>query len=151
MSTYGDVAGLNAYGVKPAAYPADITDPVKLDHLTKASSIADSYIRKRYGLPLSSYGADLSAAVYAIATFTLLRRRGFDPTNPADQLVVKGNDDAIAWLRDVAKGLAELADVVDATPGEPEAAPLFECDEQVDWDFSRETSAHWCGRRSRCL
>lgn len=141
MSCYGTITGLHAYGVKPAAYPSDITEEIKLDHLTRASSIIDSYLRKRHTLPISSYGDDLSSAAYAIATYTLIRRRGADATsNFADQLVVKGYDDTIRWLENLAKGLVELAGTSDATPAEPEAAPLFESDEPSRWTFANRAS-----------
>lgn len=143
MSAYAVVADLDTFGVKPAAYPADITAGVKATHLGIASAMADSYLGKRFALPLTAWGDDLRGAVCRIATYTLLSRRGFDATNTADQLVVKGNDDAIAWLRDVAKGLAEPVGVVDSTPENVEAAPLFDGDEAAGWTFGNAHYRDW--------
>jgi phage gp36-like protein len=80
-----------------------------------ASSTAYSYIRSRYRLPLVTWGHDLRLAVAKIATYIAFSSRGFDPSNPADQVILKNYDDAIAWLKDVA-GNRAAADVVDTSP-----------------------------------
>lgn len=83
--------------------------------LDVALSQAYSYLRSQYTLPLSAAGLDLTMAVCQLAAFRALTHRGFDPSNPADQVLVKAHDDAIAWLRDVANGRASI-DVTSTSP-----------------------------------
>lgn len=89
-----------------------------------ASALADSYIKKRYALPLTAWGDDLRSAVASLTTWQLLRKRGFQPGSGADESVVIGKEDAIRWLRDVSRGHAELADAADSTAGVDEAGSL---------------------------
>ncbi len=124
---------LAALGLAVSAFPASITDAVKTAHLLAASGLVLSYVKKRHALPLASWGQDLIRATVALATFSLMALRGFDPANAADQLVLKGHDDAIVWLRDVSRGDAELVDCIDATDSTDEASPLVESDEALGW------------------
>lgn len=94
---------------------SDLEDGVIEAAVLAASSLAYSFLRSRYTLPLVTWGSDLKMAVAKIAALYVLTKRGFDPSSPADQAMVKGHDDAIAWLRDVAADRA-AADVVDTAP-----------------------------------
>lgn len=89
-----------------------------------ASSLANSYLRKRYTLPLVQYGDDLRQQVAALATWQLMRKRGFQPGSGADESVVVGKEDAIRWLRDVSHGHAELDGAVDSSPSVDEEGSL---------------------------
>lgn len=89
-----------------------------------ASDEALSYIKKRYKLPLVSWGNDLKEAVAAIASWKLLKNRGFNPIAGSDDNIVKGHEDAIAWLTKVSKGTVELVDCVDSSPELEEQGPL---------------------------
>lgn len=112
---------------------ASMSVETKNAHLLAASVVALSYVKKRHGLPLVSWGADLIEAVVALAAWTLLCTRGFNPANTADLTVKDRHDKAILWLRDVAKGLAELVDVVDSTPMAQEAGPLVSTEKRRRW------------------
>lgn len=130
---------LNEYaslGLAASTFPSSITDAIKTQHLTSASGLLLGYLAKAYTMPLVSWGDDLREKVAAVANFTLMRLRGFDPTNPADQLLVKGYDDAIAWARDVARGLIEASDIVDSTPTELDLSPLVSSDDQAGWQWA---------------
>lgn len=81
--------------------------------LEEASQEADSYLRARYAVPLTSWGQDLTGAVCRLAAWRLLVRRGLDPDSSAYQAAQDDAKAAIAWLRDVAGGRAHLA--VDVT------------------------------------
>jgi phage gp36-like protein len=140
LATLTDLAQL---GAADTAFPSSIDSTVKTSHLVKASGIALSYIGKRYGLPLTSWGSDVVGAVVAIAALGLFRLRGMNPENPADQLVVKAYDDAIAWLRDVAAGKAEPVGIVDSTPATIEEGPLVASDDPVGWTFSQPGQVRW--------
>jgi phage gp36-like protein len=89
-----------------------------------ASSQANGYLRKRYALPLIQWGDDLRQQVAALATWQLLRKRGFQPGSGADDSVVMAKDDALRWLRDISVGHAELDDAIDSTPAVDEEGSL---------------------------
>lgn len=98
-----------------------------------ASAEALSYVKKRATLPLLSWGSDLRRAVAHLATYDLMVYRGFDPGSESGALIVKRRDDAILWLRDVARGIVEPVDMVDSTETTDEAAPLVSSDEPGGW------------------
>lgn len=127
-------------GLAASTFPASLTDAIKSTHITAASGVVLGYVGKRFELPLISWGDDIRSAVAAIATFTLMKLRGFDPSNPADQMVVKAYDDAIAWCRDVAKGLVEPVDIEDGTPDLDDAGPLISSDAQAGWQWPTTSS-----------
>jgi phage gp36-like protein len=102
--------------------------------LLYASRVIDGYVKKRYTVPLTTWGEDVTRAAIHIAQFDIMSRRGFRPGAGADEIIVKRYDDTINWLRDVAKKLVELTDV---TEGDPEiAAPIAESDGVIDWAFN---------------
>lgn len=112
---YATIADLRALGVRPDALNG-LTEADKTASIDAASAEADSYLRMRFALPLGDpLPEELVARVVDIATYRLLRRRGFNPDNPSDSLVVKGYDDAIAWLKMVAKGEVALEVVEEGT------------------------------------
>ena len=91
--------------------------------LQAASAVADGYLRSHYGVPLVSYDLDLSLRVSQIAAYYLLQRRGFLNENQESNFR-KGLEDALAWLRDVSKGLVGLSDVTDGTDSIDEGGPI---------------------------
>jgi phage gp36-like protein len=100
-----------------------------------ASSYANSKIKKRYSLPLTSWGDDLRFAVCDIAALTLLRRRGFKPGSGANVAVTDADKAARAWLQEISEGTAELDNCVDSTPDLDEAGPLAQSDTSADFTF----------------
>lgn len=98
-----------------------------------ASSIALSYLRKRYGLPLVSWSDDVKAAVADIAAYRLLRIRGVNPANGRDLVAKEANDAAIQWLGDIARGIVEPEMVVDSTVSTEEHAPLIATNALRGW------------------
>lgn len=134
------VSDLVAWGHLPAALATLPTD-VKEMHLLSASKRALTYVSKKYGLPLLAWGEDLKEAVCAIAAWTLLCVRGFNPTNAADLSVEKRHDDAWAWLRDIGRGNAELVDVVDSTPDRYEGGPLTASETRHSWLWGSDANS----------
>lgn len=122
MSAYLTVAAFKAQ-ILPADAIAGLTDPVISEAIAYASGVADGYLRKRYALPITGWSDDLKLAVGSLAQFYLISKRGFRPGSGYDQIVVKRNDDAIAWLRDVSKGLVEIG-CTDSTPATDEDGTL---------------------------
>ncbi len=71
--------------------------------LESASRLADSYLARRYRLPLVSWGDDLKRAVVLIAAYDLIAVRGFAPEGADEHLRLR-YEDAIRWLERVARG-----------------------------------------------
>jgi phage gp36-like protein len=77
--------------------------------LEAASDTADSYMRSRYTLPLSSFGDDLKGAVCKIAAYELLGTRGYAPGAGRDESLKDRRDEAVSWLKDVSAGRAHVS------------------------------------------
>lgn len=79
-----------------------------LDNTTLASSClaateeAATYLAGRFTFPLLSWGQDIVMHVAKMAGYQIMVRRGFQPQG-ADELIVKGRDDAIAYFRMISK------------------------------------------------
>ncbi len=101
------------------AIPASAIKSVPLDEQAKcclsATDEADGYLGGGKTLPLVAWGDDLTTQVAQIAAYRILKRRGFQPEG-SDELIVKGRDDAISWLKGVARGDIEPPGMIDSTP-----------------------------------
>lgn len=84
--------------------------------LATASRTADSYLTRRFVLPLISWDVDLKQAVTDIAAYRLLRARGFNPTKGDAEQMRLGYEDAIKWLKQVGDGAAIPSGLVDSSP-----------------------------------
>lgn len=94
---YATVSDLGVLSLPPAALIA-ISDEDKQANLDAASSLADSYLRSTYKLPLVSWGSDLTANVCAIGAFKLMAHRGYNPQTGANETIRLMYEDAIRWL-----------------------------------------------------
>lgn len=103
MSRYAVPTDLVVYGAQSAAL-ASFTSDQQQSALDSASAIADSYLSAKFTLPLTAYGTDLKEAVCKIAAYNLLSARGFNPESGADANIRLRYQDAISWLKGVAKG-----------------------------------------------
>lgn len=93
----------------PAAALTGIATATQEAALDAASVFADSYLRSRYDVPLTTYGVDLTQCVCALAAETLLTTRGFDATRANGDAVTLRADNARTWLRDVSAGRAAVS------------------------------------------
>lgn len=92
--------------------------------LAAASDKIDSYIGGRYALPLSAWGADITAACCRLAVWDLLNVRGFPPQPTAgDEAVRLRAEETIAWLRDVQRSAAHPRVTPAPSPQAPMARP----------------------------
>ncbi len=109
---FAEVEDLEIHGL-PGEALTNISTETKEAYLDAASDIAWSYCEGRgYPNPLPTWGADLRSAVSKIAAWELLvHSRGVNPEDPGHAAIAKGQTDAIGWLRDVAKGVANLQGV----------------------------------------
>lgn len=77
--------------------------------LSRSESIVDSYLSKRFDLPLSTVPESVKDATLIIAKKKLYDRRPGSMRTMED--ISKAYDDAVAWLRDVAVGNIDLPEV----------------------------------------
>ncbi|TXI00294.1 MAG: DUF1320 domain-containing protein [Rhizobium sp.] len=88
--------------------PASTIDDIVVDRaIADATALADGYIGKVYGLPLSEVPPTLTKATADIARY-YLHSRGVEKDSP----VQRAYDQAVAWLKDISKGLVQLNDPV---------------------------------------
>lgn len=104
-----------------------VDDAVAQEALDRASSEADSYLEARYPVPLGSAPKALVATVCDIARYRL---SGGD--SPETDPIASRYKLAVAWLRDISRGLASL-------PGA--AAPVST--NRVAFDSGRRSMAGW--------
>ncbi len=118
----------------PTAALADVSTTDQDAALDGASGIADGYLRKRYSLPLATYGDDLTTHVCSIAAWLILKTRGFNPEDPADAAIRMGYEDAIEWLESVAAGDIDPQNVTDATPTTAKGVAQAWSDTERGWN-----------------
>jgi phage gp36-like protein len=93
----------------------DFTPTAKLRLLSAASAQALSILRKRYTMPLASWGDDLRCYVCQIAAYRASQANGYKIEEGASDTVRQNYLDAIALLRAVANRRAELDDLIDSS------------------------------------
>lgn len=121
---YATTQDFGTYGIPAAAQGSQITASNIAAAILSASTMADGYLASQYKLPLSAWGADLRKAVCAIAAWELMAGvRGFNPEG-SDSTIRQRYDDALAWLKGVSSGGINPPDIIDATPGTNEGAPI---------------------------
>jgi phage gp36-like protein len=105
---YADRTDLVRLGLRAEALTGVTTDAQDAA-LEAASDVADSYLRARYELPLTAWGDDLRRAVAAIAALDVMTARGFSPAAGADDLLMRRQEQALTWLKDVAANRATVS------------------------------------------
>lgn len=132
MTQYANEAEFKDLGL-----PLDATKVLTSSQINSALAVAsrfvDSYLAKRYRVPLETYGEDIKRIVIDIAQYDIMARRGFRPGSGADEIIIKRRDDAIEWLRMVAKKLVEPTNVTESSP--EIATPISTSDKRVNWDW----------------
>lgn len=114
-SRYATPADLDAMSI-PSEALSGISDEKQQAALDARSAFADGYLGTRYTLPLIEWDQSITRAVCDMAAWDLLKRRGFNPENPAEAAVRMGFDDAVSWLQQVANQ--------EAHPRVKESAPV---------------------------
>jgi len=129
---YADRSDLGTLGLKRLA-TAGLTDADLDAALVAASALADSYLRAQHRLPLRRWGPDLRRHVAMIAAWDILSaQRGFNPEASGGDIWLARHDQALAWLRDVARGLV-TPDIEDATPARRDGAPRVSTESRRGW------------------
>lgn len=127
---YATEAQFEQFGLPPAAL--DGWGGTLLDHLNLASGKVDSYLRGRYKVPLPgpTYPGEIVEAVCAIAAFTIISSRGFDPSSGADQTVRERYLDQVGrpglkgWLQQLSEAKVNLDLGADLTSGVHDGGPI---------------------------
>ena len=122
MSSYATLSDLTTLGVASAAL-AGIATSEQQRAIDTASSLADSYLRNRFTLPIATPGQALAYAVARIAAYDLLSGRGYNPETGSDPNVRDRYLDAIGWLKGVASG-SITPDLVDSSSGAGPGGPF---------------------------
>lgn len=122
--TYASLDDLDTQGV-PSKALEDVSLEVKVRSLLQASADADAALSTQFKVPISAWGEDLRGRVTSRAIYYIFRRRGFDPDNGVDQLIVMdgglimgdGQPTAVErWFRDIGRGVVHPSQIEDATP-----------------------------------
>lgn len=108
MARYADTTDLTRLGL-PAAALTGVASGAQEDALDAASAEADSYLRARYVVPFTTWGADLTQCVAALAAETLMTTRGYAPDAGRDDVLSARASRWRTWLRDVSAGKAHVS------------------------------------------
>jgi phage gp36-like protein len=92
---------------------------VQQRHLDAASIRIDGYLRKRFTLPLVSYGDDLTLLTCQVAACSIAHVRGFDPQGQDGQVIRSICEAAQADLKRIEEG-TWLPAVTDSSSGAEE-------------------------------
>lgn len=114
------------YNYGRSSITTDMTEDEMVYALVSATSTANSYLQRRFKLPLSSWDFGLTKAVCDIAAYTLMFRRGFSPQNTKNYDVnFKDNyEKAIKWLEETGNRMNHPV-IVGAVKPNPSAAIPF--------------------------
>jgi phage gp36-like protein len=75
----------------------------------------DSYCQARYTLPFNPVPKVIKKIAVDLVVYTLFARRGLNPDDNADQIVIQQRKDAIRFLENLAKGLVTIGPVQQET------------------------------------
>lgn len=102
--------------------------------IESASAEADGYLRRAgYTLPLAEVGADVAAAVGAIAAYHLAVKLGLLPEPAAQSGLYLRYKSAIEWLRGVASGAITPIVVGGDPDDDTSGGPIIHTRPRRDW------------------
>ena len=123
MAQYARVQDLHNLGL-PDESLEEIKEPIKIDHLVKASARINLYLRGRYKLSSTgelagtlepnTFPDEIVHCCCVIARYWLLIRRGFNPENDADAEAKASYEDCLAMLEMIRDGELNLDENADA-------------------------------------
>lgn len=100
LLNFNDLEGTNKRG--SGSITNEFSDDEKAYALVAASSLANSYLKRRYTLPLTDYDMSLIENVCCIAAYTLVFREGYSPESGSYDANWKSRkEEAIEWLSEV--------------------------------------------------
>jgi phage gp36-like protein len=121
------------YNYGRSSITTDVTEDEMSYALVEATSEANSYLQRRFKLPLSDWDFGLTKAVCDIAAYTLMFRRGFSPQNTKNYDVnfKENREKAIKWLEGVGNRMIHPV-IKGAVKPNPTAAINF-VDDRYGW------------------
>lgn len=126
---------------------SDVPDQAVIDReIVRVTGVIDGYLRNRYSLPLSEVPPELSGYAEDLA---MARLYGFLPERTVPEGVAGKAKEAMAWLRDVQKGVATLsiATLPLASNGETGSTGFFKTSKKAeDRIFNDTTLNQFTGR-----
>lgn len=137
MASYAAISDLT--NVMNTAALTTLSTGQQTQALSAASDIADSYFRAQYTLPLLSWGQDVIDAVCNIAAYRLMTLRGYGPEAGADSGFRKRYEDAIDWLKMVAKN-ETVPNLVDSASGGAEGGVFIVTGSMRGWSNRGNTA-----------
>jgi phage gp36-like protein len=114
-NAYAAVSDLTLYGAPAGAFVAT-TPEQQQAAVTAANAKADSYLGRRFALPLSTWGADLVRAVAVMATWDAIVVRGSNPEAPGSIELQQRAQAAEDWLKAIAEGTIPPPDSITGSP-----------------------------------
>ena len=120
---FGELELIEATNLEMDNTGAIVTDVLDAA-LDEANSMVDGYVQAKYTLPLAAISPALVGHACAIARYLLWKNR-------ASERVLAGYESAIAWLRDLSRGLVSLGPSASADAPTPSVGPTYE---ESDYD-----------------
>lgn len=104
-TVYATRTDLTTLGLPPAALtPVTTSDQDAM--LAYASGLVDSYIGNRFRLPITTWGMDITKATVEIASYLIMKRRGWNPGAADAEQIKLAYDETMNWLVSVRDGVA---------------------------------------------
>lgn len=118
MSQYLTLSEYDALSQGNGALQELFSDPIRTAEIVAQSDVADSYIGNVEELPLTAWGHDLRRAVAKLVDYELMSRLSRRPDGDGAGYLTERRDEALQWLRDIARGNARLLSptTADQTP-----------------------------------
>jgi phage gp36-like protein len=111
---YATISDLRATGVTSKAL-VNVPDASLSAALTNASAMLDGALGSQFTLPLITWDEGLKQRTIDVATYLVLKTRGFNMEEPADRAVVYSWREAMQWMQRVGAGL-EKPTATDSSP-----------------------------------
>lgn len=125
MSAYADESDMYNLGI-PETVLLGFPPDQRTAAIEAFSSEMDGYLPPRYKppftIPLASLPKAMRMHCARGAVYLLMSGRGMNPSAAGNALIIKGYDDALTWLRNVARGIITLPRTDEGEPV-PVAAP----------------------------
>ena len=104
-------------GVGDGGPLADVSDVEIERHIDAASDeISGAFQTAQFKAPVYSVGSAVRKRCADIACLGAMRAIGFNPEGIADDIIIKAHDDAMSWVRQIARERLRPAGLVDSTP-----------------------------------
>lgn len=136
MAEYCTVEDIGRLGVNAQALEDVPSEDGQLPAIQAASDEVDSYLSKRYTLPLVAWGKKLREVTAVLAAWFIVGTEGIKPgENPEDNVLVMRVKEARAWLKMVADGTVDAGVTPTPDPGGAAApgAPMVLSNRSRGW------------------